>query len=510
MLLAGLWFGKGKFDPNLMLKPIWEELEVLKKGISFIVPSLPSPVNFKCALLCGTCDTPAKSMFFWHIAFNGHYGCLKCLSKGEKSQRTGNVFVYPFQENLELRTDENHREHVRGARDNIKRLKRRNAGYFGVKGPTFLSNMLLVSLIRSTSIDLMHNIFLGNMKYLLKLWFGKKHKDEAFSLFQYEKLVSEYLCSAKPPHFLQRVPQSIAKLAFWKASEFQSFFFYYSLPVLRKVMDQVLFNHFQLLYLGVTLLCKESVTLADIELSQALLDEFVRKFETHYGLRYMTFNLHCIRHLPSVVKELGPLFTSTCYMFEDLNGILKKLVHGTQFAALQVNCNFELVTRLAVIISELTEGNVKRLCKKMSSRYERLNLTENIGVNVDVVGPVVKHLELDEIFHTCIQNIQGNVCFFERLKVHNLLYIAKMDSFGIKDPYVIYTNNGFSYHGRVQIFVRVSECNCSCVCSCAAKYFAVVQKFDCTSVFKTLRPYAVILSTVSFKESNTIDLVLTI
>ena len=100
------------------------------------------------------------------------------------------------------------------------------------------------------------------------------------------------------------------------------------------VIEQVYFNHFKLLYLGISLLCQNSVSAADIALSQTLLDEYVKQYEQLYGLRHMSFNVHLLRHLPKVVEELGPLWITTCFMFEDLNGSLKHLVHGTQYAAL--------------------------------------------------------------------------------------------------------------------------------------------------------------------------------
>ena len=38
--------------------------------------------------------------------------------------------------------------------------------------------------------------------------------------------------------------------------------------------------------------------------------------------------MYQILHLPAVVKDLGPLFTSSCFDHEDSNGKLAKMVHS--------------------------------------------------------------------------------------------------------------------------------------------------------------------------------------
>ena len=44
----------------------------------------------------------------------------------------------------------------------------------------------------------------------------------------------------------------------------------------------------------------------------------------------MTYNVHQLLHLKSDVENLGPLWTHSCFFFEDLNGDFRDLSHGTQ------------------------------------------------------------------------------------------------------------------------------------------------------------------------------------
>ena len=64
------------------------------------------------------------------------------------------------------------------------------------------------------------------------------------------------------------------------------------------------------------------------------------------GERYMTVCLHSLMHLPDCVRNLGPLWSHSCFTFESANGELLKLFHGSAEIEKQViysyfllNCN---------------------------------------------------------------------------------------------------------------------------------------------------------------------------
>jgi len=132
MIIAGLCFGKEKFDPNLFLKPIYNELVSLKQGIYCNIYSRVEPILIQGLVICGTCDALGKSAFFCHKQFNGLFGCMKCLSRGLKSAASGKVFVYPFEEQLNLRSEESLNRHLLYLKNTRAKVR------FGVKGPSFL------------------------------------------------------------------------------------------------------------------------------------------------------------------------------------------------------------------------------------------------------------------------------------------------------------------------------------------------------------------------------------
>jgi len=47
------------------------------------------------------------------------------------------------------------------------------------------------------------------------------------------------------------------------------------------------------------------------------------------GERYMTVCLHSLMHLPDCVRNLGPLWSHSCFAFESANGELLKLFSGS-------------------------------------------------------------------------------------------------------------------------------------------------------------------------------------
>ena len=74
----------------------------------------------------------------------------------------------------------------------------------------------------------------------------------------------------------------------------------------------------------------------------------------------MTYNVHQLLHLQESVEELGPLWSHSCFFFEDLNGDFRDLFHGTQNIDGQVFLH-TLITRLAVLFGIIQPSNIKQL-----------------------------------------------------------------------------------------------------------------------------------------------------
>lgn len=82
-------------------------------------------------------------------------------------------------------------------------------------------------------------------------------------------------------------------------------------------MPDEYYQHFLLLVQAVFSLLQKSITERD-------------------GKRYETSNVHLLLHLVEKVRDLGPLWSQSCFYFEDYNGQLRKLFHGTQSIERQI------------------------------------------------------------------------------------------------------------------------------------------------------------------------------
>lgn len=80
----------------------------------------------------------------------------------------------------------------------------------------------------------------------------------------------------------------------------------------------------------------------------------------------MTYNVHQLLHLQECVRDLGPLWTQDCFFFEDLNGDLREMFHGTQSIDNQI---IQLVSVMQKL-PEMAEIVVK--CDEVEQLYQHL------------------------------------------------------------------------------------------------------------------------------------------
>ncbi|XP_068680848.1 uncharacterized protein [Montipora foliosa] len=94
---------------------------------------------------------------------------------------------------------------------------------------------------------------------------------------------------------------------------------------------------------GVFRLLKQSITQTELQEASTYLKLFCAQAPVFYGKQFQTFNVHQLLHLAEVVRDLGPLWSNSCFPFEDYNGDLRDLFHGTK------NVDGQIVTAVSVI-----------------------------------------------------------------------------------------------------------------------------------------------------------------
>lgn len=349
MLLSGLWFGERKPAMCTFLKPQSESLRELETGVEL---EAPTRGKFTCkgVVLAWTCDLPARCLVCNSMQFNGEYGCWKCLQQGKTVKAAGgHVRGFPYQENNPKGPLRNKEDTIRHAAEVTKKQMagEKCSNVMGVKGPSWLSFLQHYDVVRGIAIDYMHGVLLGVQKLLLKLWFNPSFSGNAYSISHLAEALDERLQHITPTLEISRLPRSVTEhLKYWKANELRSFLLYYGIPTLYGLLPDVYFNHYVLFVHAIYLLLKDEIKQSDLCEAENLLNQFCALLPVIYEERFTTMNVHQLLHLPDNVRELGPLYTHSCFPFEDKNGYILKQIHGTQFIDSQITYAVTLTQKI--------------------------------------------------------------------------------------------------------------------------------------------------------------------
>uniref|UniRef100_A0A7M5XCB6 Uncharacterized protein n=3 Tax=Clytia hemisphaerica TaxID=252671 RepID=A0A7M5XCB6_9CNID len=417
ILISGLWYGETHPNMLLFLPPQFETI----KELAYFGTKINDEVTLKSILLCGTLDMPAKASALNFQQFNSFYGCPKCLQSGEtvKTNKNGNVRAFPFDESNPTGPHRTHAGTIKHAiesanSDSLVHVK-------GVKGPSPLILLPEHDIIRGMGIDYMHAVLLGVTKLIMSLWFDGSHKSESYSVYQSLPSIENRLVSLKPPNYISRAPRTIkSNLGYWKASEFRSFLLYYFVPVMSNLLPSIYFEHFYLLAHAVHLLLKSKITPDDIVTARRFIFLFCSTFDKLYPRRYMTINIHSLNHLPQTVLELGPLYVYSLFSFEDKNGYILKLIHGTQNIPFQLACAVSASNHLPYLEETCIEPGTKedKYIKQLKGTYHKH--TFKINLNLTGIGaflPYAVSKEESSLFTDRFMTIYSSTYTFPSIKL---------------------------------------------------------------------------------------------
>ena len=139
-------------------------------------------------------------------------------------------------------------------------------------------------------------------------------------------------------------------------------------------MKSVLFCYFLLLSEAIYILSSTDITKESIEKCKKLLCNFCIKFLIPYGEKFCTANLHHFLHLPEDVLNLRPLWTRSCFPFENFNRQLLKLIHGTQSIVFQIITAVSAFKKLPQMAKTFISGtSSEKFYRKLNSSrtYEK-------------------------------------------------------------------------------------------------------------------------------------------
>lgn len=497
IIVPVLWCGPVKPHGNMLLHCLEPGLNELRKGVSMEVDSIGTKV-VKGVLIGGTGDTPARALMLHMVQHNGENSCQKCYQPGECREGHFGVRVFPYApKEMTPRNAENAKSD-----SNYARLTKSDA-YMGFKGITALSKLTL-DPIRGTALDVMHLIYGGVCKINLKFFTDDKYSKLNCNLSKVKRdKLNERLIGIKPPHYVTRVTKSVDDIAIWKTSEFKSLTLYYLPVILIGLIPRIHLLHFNTLVAAVQLLNAENVTSAMQEKAGKLLHKYVAYFEDLYDRAYMTLSIHLLLHLMDLVKDCGPLWVTSCFPLESINGIIMKLVHGTRYAELQIASSLNTCLGLPDLVTNLGDGEISTFCKDLLTRTKKCDGLK-VGTTL-VIGKQEKVNKFPTSLQECFKKldlVEADVVSFQSLRKNRCLYVVESHLTARDSSGVTYTENGETKVGIVTNFFLPAVCPCLNRETCKCLIYAGITKLEKTTSFPTLVPDIDIPNTHGYHKLN--------
>lgn len=201
-----------------------------------------------------------------------------------------------------------------------------------------------------------------------------------------KKEFDNLILEIKPCKEITKTPMSIDDLAFWTASDLLYFVLYYSPVCLKKLLPKKYYEHWLLLTLALNKFLKTKITDTDYDQASTALKKFVSDIEIVYKesddsqRKMMRFNVHCLLHIPKLVKLYGAIWVWSAFPYESFIGDIRKFVTGKQYMGEQICKKFLRLMHIKsqmdrIFVSEQFSPNVAHLLKK---------LLRNSGIKVNV------------------------------------------------------------------------------------------------------------------------------
>lgn len=398
MLLLGVWAGYGG-------KPNWHTFlsPILARVGSLVIHGHSVKFDFCVS------DLPAKASVLNATQFNGEYGCSICLEPGEHRQDIHRR-IYPNTVLAQIRTEDEVRSCAACA-------EQEGTPVLGIRGPSVLAGHM--PLVWGNPIDYMHSVCEGVVKRMTSALLVSGKGGPILSSVT-RKLIDADLQHLKVPHEFQRTPRPASDLKRWKAQEFRNFLFYYSPLIFAHRVSNEIAAHFLCLSLAIYLMTAENCSVIHVDCAEMLLIAWHSCLSAFYGEEACSYNAHAVLHLSEQVRQLGPLWTHSSFVYESLNHELKQLCTGSTFTAKQVATRF---VRSRLVTSNKVAFVGRDARKKAGVSVKMLHASANpgvFGVNIFTPDPeTVLRYTVDPAFlapgsFMCDRVIHNDLCYISQ------------------------------------------------------------------------------------------------
>jgi hypothetical protein len=239
----------------------------------------------------------------------------------------------------------------------------------------------------------------------------------------------------------------------------------------------------------------DNITHSKVDLADESLKKCVMQMEGLYGLSSCTFNVHQLTHLANGVRNCGPLWAMSAFMFEANNHMLLKMFHGTQYVPRQISETFMLSRKSHAIASHYFDDDthpvVLHMYQKLSgASIHRKNsrvLDDNItglGNGKPAILTASQVLAVMQLTNLMVHNHSAIV--FDRFVANNQLHTS--DSYKRSARHhnfaVSVQHPEFKYGNISGLYVVKPECDCNSAelqyCECTKYNIVLVNSMKRT------------------------------
>ena len=394
MILAAVWQGKSKPPFSQYMCSFGEEMcKLYSEGFPVSIPGNSTVFTVRLGVFLATMDLQAKGYVLSMTMHNGKYGCSTCEEPGE-TEKQGKGFArhYPYRPphaRAEIRNSDDVKYEKGPNSTSSQRVK-------GITGMSGLAVMPWFDVVLGIVPDYMHGVLLGVTKTLMHKFFSPTNIGKPYFVGKYLKKISKRLQGMCPPDYIERMPRDLEKnYNHFKASELQSWLLFYALPCLKGYLREDYLEHLSLLSEGIHLLLGDAITENELIKAENLLDSFYAQFANLYGKGSCGLNVHNIgAHLTFYARMWGPLWTWSCFGFEDWNAALLQSVHGTGDVTRQCLQMKEIQLKLSSIdVDSIPNDATRSFLKRMTKTGKMWKSVQSVN-NVKVAGSLLKMHDL--------------------------------------------------------------------------------------------------------------------
>jgi hypothetical protein len=346
--IIGLFESQTKPTPDFLNEFVEEFINLSQTGINM------NGQIFAITLHSFICDAPARSMIKGVVNHNSYNGCERCQCRGVWNGRM--TFL-----------DLNSRP-----RQNDEFLE------YDVHfvAPTPLTRMN-AQMVNSFVLDYMHLVLLGVTKKLIHVWTaGGRGLPQRVKMGPVCKAeVNAFLSSLSDyiPSDFSRIPRSLDRVKFFKATEYRQLTLYTGIVAFR-FMEPDIYQHFLLYHVAISILCD-----AEFHVQHAFARDLLRKFvevsKELYGEQFIVYNIHNLIHLADDVQNHDCCLDHiAAFPFENHMRILKRFCRKTSAPLTQI------VKRYLEGAFDILRAKKRSDTPKLSKSHQRGPIVAGINV----------------------------------------------------------------------------------------------------------------------------------